>query len=170
MLPLIRSLLLASIALWVIGLPAATVEKDGLRVDATFRTLENLDTRFSASYSDVERMMTLRTVIKNTGFKPLPAGTIEWTLVVRRIYYSGPGALAKHSGTIEIKDLKAGEQVEMNLGEVRVDGHRSASSGKRTDELEAWRLVFVHDGQRREIVSSSSFGALEKRAVDRTGR
>jgi len=157
-------LLLIAFSLSAVGLRALTVEKSGIRVDANFKTLDRADGRANYDYREIDRTIALKAVVKNTGFKPLPAGKVEWTILVRRWGFSEIGRIEKATGSAEVPALKQGESAELTLGEVRIGGHLHGTSKEHVDSTEGWKLVFTHEDRVTEVLSSPSVTPLEKRA------
>src|SRR5688500_2581474 len=86
-------------------------EKNGLQVSVTKKTLDRADTRGGYYYSDrIDRTQGLKITIKNTTFRPMPEGEIDWTIIVRRYAYATPEGF---TGTDKVKALKPAESVEM---------------------------------------------------------
>jgi hypothetical protein len=145
-----------------VPMPSHAEEKNGIQLTVTRKTLERADSRTGYYYADrIDRTQGLRVVAKNVSFKPMPAGEIDWTILVRKYYSS---AIESYSGKEKLKALKPAEATEMTIGYAQIYGWKDYSSqGKDTIEYE---VVVTHDGKETVRTSSTSnFEVLEKRAT-----
>ena len=145
------SLLLAAVT-------ARAEEKNGLNVTVVKTTLEKKDTRGSY-YESINRTQALKVTLKNTSFKPMPEGELEWKIVVVGAYSS-----QLHTGSEKVKALKPANVQELLIGSAQVSGWRSGTS-KREDKVE-WQITVKQ--RETEIIktqSSPDFDALAKHAT-----
>lgn len=144
--------------------PARAEEKNGLSVMVAKVTVEKKDAKAGYSdgkgyYESTNRTQALKVTIKNTSFKPMPEGELEWKILV-------VGAWASHlqTGSEKVKALKPANIQELVIGNAEVSGLRKGTS-KREDKVE-WQIT-VKQGE-TEIIKTQScpdFDALAKGAT-----
>ncbi len=105
------------------------------------------------------RMQTLAVAVTNQSVRPLPAGTIQWTVLIRK----HSGDVLKHFGKADLAPVASFKTVEVTCGLFEVAGHL-ASSGAERDRVE-YDIAVLHG--RREIYRTTSvanFAALSEKA------
>lgn len=142
---------------------ALAEEKNGLSVNVSKKTLDRADVRSGyIGYSDrIDRTQGLKVAIKNTSFKPMPDGEIEWTILVRR-YYST--AILSYQGKEALKALKPAEAAELTIGAAQILGWRDASEQTK-DKIEYQVIVNQAGKEMIRVESTASFDTLKKRAT-----
>lgn len=148
-------------------LAAATAraeEKNGLNVTVVKTTVEKKDTRSGYAeskgyYETLNRTQALKVTLKNTSFKPMPEGELEWKIVVVGAYSS-----RLQTGSEKVKALKPANVQELVIGNAEVSGWRRGTS-KKEDRVE-WQIT-VKQGETEIIKTQSSpeFDALAKHAT-----
>ncbi len=138
-------------------------EKNGVSLNVSKTTLDRADQRPGAfGYSTrIDRTEALKVAIKNTSFKPMPEGEVQWEILVRK-YLSN--FIESTSGKEKLQALKPSEEASITIGGAQVEGWRDAG-GQSKDKIE-WQVTVVVDG--KEVIKSSStqaFDALAKRAT-----
>ena len=151
--------LLTGVVLFTGALDAA--EKNGLSVTVSKKTLDRAD-RTSAYYSDrIDRTQGLKVSVKNTTFKEMPEGEVEWTILVRQ--YAST-SIHKHQGKEKLKALKPAETAELLIGAAHITGWRDWGTQWK-DKIE-YQVVINQAGKETfRTASTSSFDSLAKRAV-----
>ena len=141
-------------------------EENGMRVEVTKSTLSNNDERGSGDfYTKVDRTLGLKVQAKNTSMKALPAGKLEWVILIERWGYS-PKKIERFKGTEEFPALKPGESISLTIGQSTVGGYKGYSD-KYQDSIEGWSVQILHDGKPTiSLVSSSNFAKANERAKD----
>jgi len=142
-------------------LPTASAEeKNGLQVTVAKRTLNRADRRDSFYYTRYDRTQGLKLTIRNTSFKPMPEGEVNWTLLVKKATYVD--MTEKYVGTEKLKALRPSESVEIMVGAVPIQGYRYERDYK--DEMEH-DIAISHAGKETiRMTSMQGFSALSKRA------
>jgi hypothetical protein len=137
-------------------------EKNGLWVTVAKATTARADERGALVNTDIiDRTKGLKVTVTNTSLKPMPAGDVEWQILVRK--YDSASILS-YEGTEKLKALGKGEAVELAVGSVPILGMHDGAA-MAMDKIE-WRLVIKREGvEVFSAVSSSRFNALVKRAV-----
>lgn len=157
-----KTLVWLVVALLTAGAPrAGAEEKNGLALSVSRKTLDRADTRSTFyGYDRIDRTQGLKATIKNTSFKLMPEGEVEWTLLVRR--YNST-TVEGFTGTEKLKALKPAETVEFVLGGAQITGYRDWYDQAK-DKLE-YRVIVTQAG--KEIIrtaSTSAFDSVAKRA------
>ncbi len=163
-----KRLLLCSVFGFCAGLGSARAEeKNGLMVTVTKKTLDRADSRAGYYTSQrIDRTQGLKVTIKNASFKEMPAGEVEWTLLVRRHDYSGPPT--RSTGKEPLKALKVGETVEMVIGGAQITGWRDWFDQAK-DKLEHQVIVRHGGAELLRISSTPAFDVLNKQGAARAG-
>ena len=144
------------------GTVAQGEEKNGLQVSVTKKTLDRADTRGNYYYYDrIDRTQGLKVTIKNTTFRPMPEGEIDWTIIVRRYVSATPEGF---TGTEKLKALKPAESVDMIIGSAQITGWRDWYDQAK-DKMEHQVVVRHGDKEMIRLSSTSGFDALAKRAT-----
>ena len=145
----------------IFGTVAHGEEKNGLQVSVTKKTLDRADTRANYYYYDrIDRTQGLKVTIKNTTFRPMPEGEIDWTIIVRRYLSGTPEGF---TGTEKLKALKPAESVDMVIGSAQITGWRDWYDQAK-DKMEHQVVVRHGDKEMIRLSSTSGFDALAKRA------
>jgi hypothetical protein len=158
-----KRILQSAVALLFLALlPSAPAEeKNGLQVNVTKRTLNRSDRRDSFYYARYDRTQGFKLAIKGTAPRPFPEGEVNWTIVVKKLYYND--RVEKYTGTEKLKALRPSESVELMIGAVPIQGYRYERDYK--DEME-YDISITHAGKETmRLTSTSNFAALAKRAV-----
>ncbi len=153
----------ALIVLASASVSAHAEEKDGLSLTVAKVTLKKEDakawTQDRGSYETTTRTQAIKVTAKNTSFKPMAEGELEWNILVVGTYFS-----QLQSGIEKIKALKPANIQELQFGSAEAHGWRKGTS-KKEDRVE-WKLV-VKQGE-KEIMKSQScpdFDTLAKHAI-----
>jgi hypothetical protein len=140
-------------------------DKNGLRVSVTKKTLDRADG--APGYTrEVDRTMALKAVVKNISMKPLPEGTIDCVILIKRWGSSETGSLERYTKTLPLATLKTAAAEDLLVGEYKIGGHMHGTSDMHVDQLAAWKLTITHDGKKTEFLSSSGFEGMNKRSRD----
>ncbi|MDQ3623222.1 MAG: hypothetical protein M3463_12135 [Verrucomicrobiota bacterium] len=140
-------------------------EKNGLSLSVSRKTLERADSRRTYyGYDRIDRTQGLKATIKNVSFKPMPAGEVEWTLLVRK---HNSTFIERFTGKEKLQALKPAETAELVLGAAQITGYRDWYDQAK-DKLE-YRVI-VNQGGKETIrtTSTSAFDAVAKRAQIKT--
>jgi len=144
------------------GLLAHGEEKNGLLVTVGKVTLDRADQRPGYYYSTrIDRTEALKVTIKNTGFKPLAEGEVQWEILVRK---HDSTIVESTSGKEKLQALRSSDTAEVVIGGAQVQGWRDASYNAK-DKVE-WQVTVLIDG--KEMIktnSTSGFDAIAKRAI-----
>lgn len=163
-----RLVLLALLGLSFIALPVplAAIEKDGLLVNVQQTALERNDGQ-GGDYREINRTMALKLQVKNASFKDLPAGTVKYTVLIRR-WLSETGTYVRYTGKTDIAPLLRSKNVDLVLGEYPIGGHLHGTSRMHVDEVAGWKLEFLFGEKATEMTSKSNFAQMDKGAVAST--
>ena len=158
--PLRRFSLVAAVL--ALCLTVRAEEKNGVSLNVSKTTLDRADQRpNNILYSTkIDRTEALKVTIKNTSFKPMPEGEVQWEILVRK---SLSNSIESTSGKEKLQALKPSEEATITIGGAQVEGWRD-SSGQTKDKIE-WQVKVVVDG--KELIKSESaqaFDSLAKRA------
>ena len=136
---------------------ALSQEKEGLQVTLSESTLDRDDLRQGPRVDVSMAVKTLKTTVRNLTMKPIPAGTAQYTILVRRL--DEERGLWRSSGTVDIPELGGGRESTKNIGsyELRSVRHRANTAA---DELAGWQLVFKIGDKPVTFESSPQFTAL----------
>jgi hypothetical protein len=105
------------------------------------------------------RTQTMAVSVTNQSIRPLPAGVIQWTAVVRK-YSSG---LQKYTGKNDLPPLLSFKAAEVSCGVFDIGTYQS-SVGVEKDRID-YEIVILHDGKESyRTVSVSNFAALAEKA------
>ncbi len=142
----------------------ATQEKDGMRAEVISKTLSRNDGPNNYYSKEINRLMTVKAVLKNIGFKDIPAGKVHYTFLIRRWALSEVGRIERVKGTEELPALVRAASNEMLLGEFEIGGHMHGKSDEHVDQFEGWQLE-VEVGEKKIIFQSNAkFTSLNKLA------
>jgi hypothetical protein len=150
------------VALACAGAAAAHAEeRNGLSVTVVKKTLDRAD-RSASYYNDrIDRTQGLKVTVKNSTFKPMPDGEIEWMILVRQ--YAST-SIEKYSGKEKLKALKPAETAELLIGAAQITGWRDWGNQWK-DKIE-YRLILTQGGKETfRTASTNSFDILAKRAI-----
>jgi hypothetical protein len=141
-------------------------EENGMRVEVSKSTLSNNDERGTGDYyTKVDRTLGLKVQAKNTSMKALPAGKLEWVILIERWGYN-PKKIDRFKGSEDFPALKPGESITLTIGQSTVGGYKGYSD-KYQDAIEGWSVAILHDGKPTiSLVSSSNFAKANERAKD----
>jgi len=140
---------------------ARAEEKNGLLVTVAKKTLDRNDSRAPYYYDRIDRTQGLKVTVKNNSFREMPAGEVEWTLLVRKYYSS---SIEGFAGKEPLKALKPSETAEMVLGSAQIFGWADIS-GQAKDKIEH-QVVVTQDGKETiRLQSTAGFDAVAKRAI-----
>lgn len=108
---------------------------------------------------DRNRPQELAVTVTNQSMRSLPAGVVQWSIVVRKSY----GSSWKHSGKKELPPLLSFKSAEVTCGSFDVESRRH-SSGNERDRIE-YEIVILHGGKESyRTASVSNFAALAEKA------
>jgi hypothetical protein len=141
-------------------------EKNGVSLNVTKTTLDRADQRpNNYLYSTkIDRTEALKATIKNTSFKPMPEGEVQWEILVRKSLSS---VIESTSGKEKLQALKPSEEATITIGGAEVEGWRD-SAGQTKDKIE-WQVIVMVDGKEVNRMSSTqAFATLAKRATKST--
>lgn len=137
------------------------VEKNGVMLTVTKKTLDRSDTR-SGYYSDrIDRTQGLKVSLKNMTFKPQKEGEVVWTILVRRVGYTAPSGF---TGSEPLKALQPSEGLDMVMGAAQITGWKDYYDSAK-DKME-YQVIVKQGGT--EVVraqSSANFDAIAKTAT-----
>ena len=140
---------------------ASAQEKNGVKVSVTKRTLNRSDRRDSLYYTRYDRTQGYKLNIKNTSFKPLPEGEVNWTILVRKAAYAN--RTEKFVGTEKLQALRGSEAVDVMIGAVPIAGYRYERDYK--DEMD-YDISISHGGKETiRLSSSQNFASIAKGAI-----
>src|SRR5678816_2058049 len=120
---------------------ARAEEKNGLSVTVAKKTLDRADRSSSYYYDRIDRTQGLKVTVKNTTFKEMPEGDLEWTILVRQ--YSTT-SIEKHSGKEQLKSLKPAEAVDLLIGAAQITGWRDWGQQWK-DKIEYLSLIHISE-------------------------
>jgi hypothetical protein len=147
--------------LCICGANVQAEERNGLSVNVVKKTLDRADRSASYYYDRIDRTQGLKVTIKNTTFKPMPEGEIDWTILVRQ--YAST-AIEKHSGKEKLKALKPAEAAELVIGAAQITGWRDWGNQWK-DKIE-YQVIITQGGKETfRTASTNSFDILAKRAI-----
>ena len=142
---------------------AMAEEKNGLMVTVAKKTLDRADQKSGYyTYQKIDRTQGLKVTIKNNSFKEMPAGEVEWTILVRRHNYSG--APAKSNGKEALKALKPAETVDMVIGAAQITGWKDWYDYAK-DKLDHQVIVRQGTQEMMRINSTPAMDALIKQTA-----
>lgn len=140
---------------------ARAEEKNGLSVTVAKKTLDRADRTNGYYYDRIDRTQGLRVTVKNTTFKEMPEGEVEWTILVRQ--YSST-SIEKYSGKEKLKMLKPAEAADLVIGSAQITGWRDWNAQSK-DKIE-YQVVITQGGKETyRTASTGSFDMLAKRAI-----
>jgi hypothetical protein len=143
---------------------AATLEKEGVRLDLIQKTLSRNDGPKQYDWKDIDRLLAIKVTIKNTGFNPLPAAKLNYALLVRRWGTMETGSVERIEGTESIEALERGQSLEKMIGEYRIGGHLHGTNKRHLDTFEEWQITLDFGDRQVSFESSSKFALLNKLA------
>ena len=149
---------LAAVAALFLSIAGACAdEQNGLSVTISRRTSD----RSSTSEGNGSKVRQgLRVEMKNQRPKSMPAGELQWTVVVKKRYSS----LEKHNGKEVVKALKPSEISELVVGDFGLATVREYESVAK-DKIE-YEIVIRHEGKETYRFSTTpNFAALAKEAT-----
>ncbi len=142
---------------------APAEEKNGLSLSVSKKTLERSDSRNGyIGYSDrIDRTQGLKVTVKNTSFKPMPEGEMEWTILVRKYLSS---SLYRYTGKEKLSALKVAEAADLTIGAAQITGWKDYGEQYK-DKIE-YQVVITQAGKEMiRTASTPAFDALAKRSV-----
>lgn len=111
---------------------------------------------------DSTRAITLAIKVTNSSVRPLPAGVVEWTVVVRRRY----GGMFKQSGKMDLPPLVSFKSAELLSDSIEFFARPGAASSEK-DRLE-YEVVVSHNGKEsHRTASTTNFTTLAQNAETR---
>ena len=141
------------------------VEKNGVMLTVTKKTLDRADTR-GGYYSDrIDRTQGLKVFLKNMTFKPQPEGEVVWTIIVRRYGYSS-GNLTGFTGSEPLKALGPSESIDMVMGAAQITGWRDYYDSAK-DKMEYQVIVKRAGAEVARVQSAANFDVIAKTATIR---
>ena len=149
---------LAAVAAVFLGIACACAdEQNGLSVNVSRKTSDRSAT---SEGNGTKVRQGLKVEIKNQRLKAMPAGELQWTVVVKKRYSS----LEKHKGKEVLKALKPGEVSELVVGNFGLATVREYEAVAK-DKIE-YEIVIRHEGKETYRFSTASdFAALAKEAT-----
>lgn len=142
--------------------PKLEADPGRLSVNVARKTLETRGPERDTSYGGMvtRKKQTFKLDLKNVGIKPLPAGEIRWTVLVKA---RGSG-MTKYEGVEPIKALRSVDAIEAQVGEFTVASYKTDYDISKSD-IE-YRIVIVHDGKETyRFASVADFATLAKAAT-----
>jgi hypothetical protein len=148
---------------------AVAEDKDGLRVSVVKKTIDRNDARPS-TYREIDRLMGLNLTMRNISMKDMPAGSLTYTILVRRWAIDEAGKIERFTGTREVPELKPAVETSMPIGEFRIGGHMHGTSARHVDSMVGWKVVVTTGDKKREFASTSNFDSMERAALAESGQ
>ncbi len=137
-------------------------EKNGVLLTVAKTTLDRADQRATYYTSGhIDRTEALKVSIKNTSFKPLPAGEVRWEILVRKYSFN---TVESTSGTEKLQALRPAEAADVTIGGAQVQGMRDGTTVVK-DKIEWQVSVFVEGKELIKVSSTSGFDTIAKRAT-----
>lgn len=154
-------LVLAAALVMMLAAQVSAQEANGLRLTATKVTLEkDKDRDAFYQWDKVEKALGLKLTARNISLKDFPAGTIEYTVLVRR-WGRENETIESYTGEDKLPVLLKGKDVTLTVGKVPLGGWENSSNRKQfQDSIEGWQLIAKHDG--KETVKISSGASFDK--------
>lgn len=116
-------------------------------------------TEKTAAGDEKGRVQALSVVAENLSSRALPAGSLRWTVVVKKV----SGGLLKYSGTEVLKPLRSFQSAEIQCGAFDIESRPGATAIER-DRLD-YELVLLHnERETTRTVSTASFAVLAEKA------
>jgi hypothetical protein len=139
------------------------VEKDAFLVEVSNRSLERNDS-IGVFGREIDRTITLRARIKNTGFKPKDEGKIGFAIYIRKWGTSETESIEVIRGEENLPALLPAKETFVELGEYRIGGHMHGTSKRHMDEMLGWKITLISGAMKTELESSSKVSTWDKRA------
>ena len=131
-------------------------EQNGLLVSIGRKTVDRNSSRGPRAEA-TKFIQGLKTEVKNVRLKPLPAGEVRWTILVRR----HSEEMMRYQGSEPLKALKNSETTELMFGDFNSVGIRG-DEGVDKERLE-YQLVILHEGKETyRFATAPNFAALAK--------
>jgi hypothetical protein len=165
----IARLFVAGLFLACLPYAAVAEDRDGLRVSVVKKTIDRNDGRPSP-YRDIDRLMGLSLTMRNISMKDMPAGSLTYTILVRRWAIDEAGKIERYTGTCEVPDLKPAVETSMPIGEFRIGGHMHGTSARHVDSMLGWKVVVSTGDKKRVFTSTSNFDSMERAALAESGK
>ena len=132
---------------------AQAEEKNGVLLLVTKKTLERTN-GIGDNFGKVDKVQGLAVTVKNNSFRELPAGEVQWTILVRR---ASSGELLKYSGTEPLAAMKGASGKEIMLGAAQTSDYRpnyASGTGYSYKDKTEYEVVIVNGG--KETIRTSS--------------
>ena len=159
------ALVLVLLALSAVPVPAE--ERAGLRVEIVPKIVENRSapTRsVNSVISDVDKNMSLKATVKNVSMKDMPEGSIDYVILVHRWTGTEQQSISQYTGKVALPPLRTTEQVEVDVGNYHIGGHRHGTSSRHEDKLVGWKLSITQGGVPVEFRTPTTFEELNRKA------
>lgn len=157
---------LSALALFFVSTPLVAVEKGGLLVEISKKTVTRNDkvTVNGVGNMTVDRDQVLKLDIKNNSSKELPETPVESVVLVQRWGFSETANIERFTGTAKIDPLHPGQTTSIQVGQFHIGGHMHGSSDMHVDHVLAWKVSLTRDGQKLEFTSGANFDTMDRRA------
>ena len=134
-------------------------EQNGLAVSITRKTVDRNSSRGPRAET-IKFVQGLKAEVKNVRLRPLPAGEVRWTILVRK----HSDEMMRYQGSEPLKALKNSETTEVMFGDFNSLGIRGYE-GLAKDTLE-YQLVILHEGKETyRFATAPNFAALVKEST-----
>ncbi len=142
----------------------AFAQSQDTELKVQIRTLDRQDKIAKPRKDAQELIRGLHITVKNTGFKPLAAGEVEWAILVQR---PGQQRALLSTGKETLNPLKSGEVVKFDVGAVPVQ-----EAGNNRQEMEYQVIVRLGGVEAAKVESTASFSrqAEAARSMEKKGR
>lgn len=137
-------------------------QKNGLQVEVTRKTTGRNDTHDSAYFEQTDRTMALHIAVKNISMRDMPAGSVEYSLLVKKHNYSPP-YYELYTGAENLPALKVAEQTDVVVGAAQLSGYRDIVE-TREDKMDYKIVVKQNSQEMLTITSNHAFDSLAERA------
>lgn len=136
-------------------------EANGLRLTAQKVTLDkDKDKDAFDQWDKVKKALGLKVAARNTSFKDMPEGTLEYVVLVKR-WGRVPEVIESYTGSEKLPALLKGADVNLTIGKVPMSGWEIGGNKKQfSDSIEGWQIVASHEG--KQTVKITSTAAFEK--------
>jgi hypothetical protein len=145
--------------------PAASQEKEGLRITVTESTLDRETLRKGPRAEVDVAVKTLRTTVRNSSMKPLPPGNVSYVILVRRAFTEKIRRQTfRVEGTEPVPELTGGREAVLALGAFELRD-RNLKHSDADDEVAGWRMIFTLGDKNITFESDPNFVAMESAAA-----
>lgn len=150
--------------LFATACPAIAIEKDGLLVDVQ-ETVNDRKDGGPSYFREINRDMSLRADVTNRGLKDLPAGEVDYVILIER-WLTEKSKYDRYRGTVKIGALPRSKNERLILGAFHLGGHLHGSSRMHVDDVAGWKLTFKYPDKSVVVTNKSNFDSMNARATD----